>query len=68
MSTGNLPIPIRADVLAQHEAVRRLVYRPEILEVAEEIAADSDVLGLERDRLDSLLRAVLFLDRNCDYR
>lgn len=58
-----LPIIIRADMLAQNETVRRLTYRPEILEVAQEIADGSDVLGLEGDRLDFLLRAVLFLDR-----
>ena len=37
---------------------------PEILEVAAEIAAESDVLGLERSTLERLVRAVILLDRS----
>jgi hypothetical protein len=35
----------------------------EVLAVAEDIVGDSDVIGLERDRLEWLLRAVLYIDR-----
>ena len=49
--------------LGRVEAVRRLEYRPEILALAEEIAAESDVLGLETSRLEFLLRAALYVDR-----
>jgi hypothetical protein len=37
---------------------------PEILAAAEEIAAGSDVLGLEPSRLELLVRTVLILDRS----
>jgi len=37
--------------------------RPEILEVAEEIADGSDVIGIEKWRLEWLLRAALYVDR-----
>lgn len=40
---------------------RRVQVPPEILAVAEEFAASSDVLGIETSNLEELLRAVLYL-------
>ena len=44
------------------EAVLELV-APEMLEMAEEIASGSDVIGIERWRLEYLLRSVIDADR-----
>jgi hypothetical protein len=46
------------------EALSSLKYPAEIQALAEEIASDSDVPGLESTRLEFLLRAVLYVDRS----
>ena len=51
IDTGELP------------SLQELGVTPGTLEVAEEIAGHSDVLGLERHTLELLVRAVVFADR-----
>jgi hypothetical protein len=54
---------ITPEVLARLPTLADLGVRLEILEAAEEIADASDVIGLERTRLDRMLRIVFALDR-----
>ncbi len=37
----------------------------EMMEVAEEIVSGSDVLGVERTTLETLIRVVIWMDREC---
>ena len=54
----------RVHQLISDPTCRSVSVPPEILAAAEEIADGSDVLGLEKSRLDTLLRVVLYLERS----
>ena len=51
------------EALASLPTLEELGVGREFLEAAEEIADDSDVLGVERTRLEILVRFVVFWDR-----
>lgn len=52
-----------AELCATDPLLSSIPVRTEILEVAEEIASSSDVIGIERTNLLFLVRAIVYLDR-----
>ena len=60
---AGVPGEISLERLLNDPAVRSIVVPREILAAAEEIAAMSDVIGLERSILECLVRSILFLKR-----